>query len=150
MRQKIKVTIYQRVKYGTKWGRKRVAIPPLKKDGTLFLKDDRQGIFQLCWHENRQKQWQNVKGRVSENELPFLSDAITQADDKSWFLNNRDRRVHDPTTDVVERKKLSVEVPRYIEAKSGCKKTVSAHEHAVTEFVNVGKQAEEGKGTGLR
>ncbi len=149
MRQKIRVRIYERVKYGTKWGRKRIAIPPLKKDGTLFLKDDRQGIFQLCWHENRQKQWQNVKGRVSENELPFLSDAITQADDKSWFLNNRDRRVNDPTTDVVERKKFSVEVPRYIEAKSGCKKTVSAHEHAVTEFVNVGKQAEEGKGTGL-
>ncbi len=46
MRQKIKVTIYQRVKYGTKWGRKRIAIPPLKKDGTLFFKDDRQGIFQ--------------------------------------------------------------------------------------------------------
>jgi hypothetical protein len=56
MRQKIKVAINQRVKRGTKWGRKRIAIPPLKKDGTLFLKDDQQGIFQLCWHENRQKQ----------------------------------------------------------------------------------------------
>src|ERR1700728_4716958 len=98
MRQKIKVTIYQRVKRGTKWGRKRVAIPPLKKDGTLFLEDDRQGIFQLCWHESRQKQWQNVRGRVSDRELPFLSDAISQAEDKSWFLNNRDRRVYDPTT----------------------------------------------------
>ena len=146
MRQKIKVTIYQRVKHGTKWGRKRIAIPPLKKDGTLFLKDDRQGIFQLCWHENRQKQWQNVKGRVSENEPPFLSDAITQAEDKSWFLNNRDRRVPDPTTDVVERKKLSIEATRYIDAKSGCKKTVSAHDHAVTEFVTWAKKPKKERG----
>ena len=146
MRQKTRVSIYERVKYGTKWGRKRIVIPPLKKDGTLFLKDDQQGIFQLCWHENRQKQWQNVKGRVSENELPFLSDAITQADDKSWFLNNRDRRVNDPTTDVVERKKFSVEVPRYIEAKSGCKKTRSAHEHAVTEFVTWANKPKKGRG----
>jgi integrase len=146
MRQKTRVTIYQRVKHGTKWGRKRVAIPPLKKDGTLFLKDDRQGIFQLCWHESRQKQWQNVKGRVSENELPFLTDAITQAEDKSWFLNNRDRRVYDPTRDIVERKKLFVEVPRYIEAKSGCKKTVSAHEHAVREFLEWAKKPKKGRG----
>jgi hypothetical protein len=41
MRQKTKVTIYERVKHGTKWGRKRVAIPAFKIDGTLFLKDDR-------------------------------------------------------------------------------------------------------------
>jgi integrase len=110
------------------------------------LKDDRQGIFQLCWHESRQKQWQNVKGRVSEHERPFLSDAITQAEDKSWFLNNRDRRVSDPTTDVVERKKLSVEVPRYIEAKSGCKKTVSAPEHAVREFLEWARKPKRGRG----
>jgi len=112
----------------------------------LYLKDDRRGVFQLSWYEERQKQWQNVKGRVSENELPFLSDAITQAKDKSWFLNNRDRRVYDPTTDVVERKKLSVEVPRYLEAKSGCKKTVSAHEHAVREFLEWAKKPKRGRG----
>jgi len=75
------------------------------------------------------------KAASAKMSSPFLSDAITQADDKSRFLNNQERRVHDPTTDVVERKKLSVEVPRYIEAKSGCRKTVSAHEHAVTEFL---------------
>jgi hypothetical protein len=68
-RQKIKVTIYQRVKRGTKWGRKRVTIPSLKIDGMLFLKDDRRGIFQLCWHENRQKRWQNFKGRVNQLEV---------------------------------------------------------------------------------
>jgi integrase len=119
---------------------------PRKANGTLYLKDDRQGAFQLSWYEDRQKHWQNVKGRVSEDERPFLSDAITQAEDKSWFLNNRDRRVYDPTTDVVERKKLSVEVPRYIEAKSGCKKTVSAHEHAVKEFLAWAKKPRKGRG----
>jgi hypothetical protein len=121
-------------------------MPPRKANGTLYLKDDRQGAFQLSWYENRQKRWQNVNGRVSEHELPFLSDAITQAEDESWFLNNRDRRVHDPTTDVVERKKLSVEVSRYIEAKSGCKKTVSAHEHAVREFLAWAKEPKKGRG----
>ena len=73
MRQKIKVTIYQRVWRGTKWGRKRIAIPPLKKDGTLFLKDDWQGIFQLCWHENRQKQWQNTEPTPNLKSLPHRS-----------------------------------------------------------------------------
>jgi|GEM_PF-5047982 len=38
--------------------------------------------FQLCWYEERQKQWPTVKGRVSENELLFLFDAITRAEDK--------------------------------------------------------------------
>ena len=135
MRRETTVAIYERTKLSRRWVRKKVEIPPLKKDGMLYLRDDRQGIFQLSWYERRRKNWQRVKSRVSENELPFLSDAITQADDKSRFLNNQERRVHDPTTDVVERKKLSVEVPRYIEAKSGCRKTVSAHEHAVTEFL---------------
>ncbi len=146
MRRETRVSIYERVKYGTKWRRQRVQIPLRKANGGLYLKDDRRGVFQLSWYEERQKQWQNVKGRVSENELPFLSDAITQAKDKSWFLNNRDRRVYDPTTDVVERKKLSVEVPRYLEAKSGCKKTVSAHEHAVREFLEWAKKPKRGRG----
>ncbi len=146
MRRETTVSIYERVKRGAKWRRQRVQIPPRKANGTLYLKDDRQGAFQLSWYEERQKQWQSVKGRVSENEPPLLSDAITQAEDKSWFLNNRDRRVYDPTTDVVERKKLSVEVPHYIEAKSGCKKTVSAHEHAVKEFLEWAKKPKRERG----
>lgn len=97
MRRATTASIYERVKYGAKWRRQRVHIPPRKANGTLYLKDDRQGAFQLSWYEDREKKWQNVKGRVSENELPFLSDAIIQAEDKSWFLNNRDRRVYDPT-----------------------------------------------------
>lgn len=135
MRREITVKIHERAKYLAKWRRQRVQIPPSKANGALYLKDDRQGAFRLSWYEERQKKWQNVKGRVSENELPFLSDAITQAEDKSSFLNNRERSVYDPTTNVVDRKTLSVEVPRCIEAKSGCKKTVSAHEHAVREFL---------------
>ncbi len=46
----------------------------------------------------------------------------------------------------MERKKFSVEVPRYIEAKSGCKKTRSAHEHAVTEFVTWANKPKKGRG----
>src|SRR5277367_3552310 len=115
MRREISVTIYERVKYGITWRRQRVVMPSVKANGTLYLKDDRQGIFQLSWYESREKRWQKVKGRVSDRELPFLSDAIAQAREKSWFLYNRNRRVHDPTTDVVERKKLSTEATRYFE-----------------------------------
>jgi hypothetical protein len=61
-------------------------------------------------------------------------------------LNNQERCVYGPTTDVVERKKLSIQVPRYIEAKSRCKKTVSAHEHAVREFVEWVRKPKRGRG----
>jgi hypothetical protein len=77
------------------------------------LKDDRQGKFQLSWYENRQKQWQDVKGRVSDRELPYLSDAVAQADDKLWLLSNRHRQVADPTSEKTRRKKMAVEVQRY-------------------------------------
>lgn len=132
MRREIRVTIYERVRYSKTWRRQSVVIPPLKANGTLYLRDDRQGVFQLSWYESREKHWQKVKGQVSDRELPFLSDAVAQAREKSWFLSNRHRDVSDPTEKDSTRKKLSIEATHYIEAKSGCKKTVSAHEHAVT------------------
>jgi integrase len=131
----VTVAIYERVKSNGKWTR--VHVPPpqgRKRDGKLFLKDDRQGKFQLSWYENRQKEWQKVKSRVSDRELPYLSDAVTQAEDKSWYLSNRHRQVSDPTSADSGRKKLGLEVCCYIEAKSGCGKTVSAHRHALKEF----------------
>jgi hypothetical protein len=146
MRREISVTIYERVMYGTTWRRQRVVIPSLKANGTFYLKDDRQGIFQLSWYENREKHWQKAKGRVSDRELPFLSDAIAQAREKSWFLSNHHRDVSDPAENDSTRKKLSIEATRYIDAKSGCKKTVSAHEYAVTEFVTWVKKPKKGRG----
>jgi integrase len=131
----VTVSIYERVKSNGKWTRVHIQPPQgRKRDGKLFLKDDRQGKYQLSWYENRQKQWQDVKGRVSDRELPYLSDAVVQADDKSWFLSNRHRQVADPTSVDSGRKKLGVEILRYLDAKSGCKKTLSAHQHALLEF----------------
>ena len=131
----VTVSIYERVKSNGNWTRVHV-LPPQgrKRDGKLFLKDDRQGKFQLSWYEDRQKQWQQVKSRVGDRELPYLSDAVTQAEDKSWYLSNRHRQVADPTSADSGRKKLGAEVRRYLEAKSGCGKTVSAHRHALEEF----------------
>ena len=82
----VTVAIYERVKFNSKWTRVHV-LPPQgrKRDGKLFLKDDRQGKFQLSWYEDRQKQWQQVKSRVSDRKLPYPSDAVTQAEDKSWY-----------------------------------------------------------------
>src|ERR1035437_9903013 len=95
----VTVSIYERVKSNGKWTRVHIQPPQgRKRDGKLFLKDDRQGKYQLSWYENRQKQWQDVKGRASDRELPHVSDAVVQADDKSWFLSNRHRQVADPTS----------------------------------------------------
>ena len=52
----VTVSIYERVKSNGKWTRVHVRPPQgRKRDGKLFLKDDRQGKFQLSWYENRQK-----------------------------------------------------------------------------------------------
>jgi hypothetical protein len=61
----VTVSIYERVKSNGKWTRVHIQPPQgRKRDGKLFLKDDRQGKYLLSWYENRQKQWQHVKGRV--------------------------------------------------------------------------------------
>jgi hypothetical protein len=59
---------------------------------------------------------------------------VAQAEDKSWYLSNRHRQVADPTSVDSGRKKLGFEVRRYLDDKSGCKKTLSAHQHALLEF----------------
>jgi hypothetical protein len=110
MRRETSIAIYERTKLGRRWLRKKVKIPPLKKDGTLHLKDDWQGIFQLSWYEQRRKKWQNVKGRVKEDERPFLSDAIQQAKDKSTYLSDPLQQAVDQTPGPVTRKKVATEV----------------------------------------
>ncbi len=143
----IKVTIYERVKLDDDWTRVRVEVPEgRRRDGRLLLKDVRHGKFELSWYEKRRKKWQNVTNPNDEKQLPLLSHALQQADDKSWFLNNRHRNIADPTVAAVVRKKLADEIPSYLEAKSGCKKTVSAHRLALTEFQGWATQQKEGRG----
>jgi hypothetical protein len=48
--------------------------------------------------------------------------------------DNRHRNVSDPTATAAARKKLADEITAYLDAKSGCKKTVSAHRLVLTEF----------------
>ncbi len=128
------VSIYERVKSGGKWTTVPVELPKLrKKDGQPSLQDNRPGKFRISWYENRTKHWQTVTSRISPKELPYLSDAIRQAEDKSWFLSNRHRNVPDPTL-LENRKELHREIRAYLDGKSGCTKTVSAHSHALTEF----------------
>jgi hypothetical protein len=142
----ITVTIYERVKNGKNWTTVPVELPDRKKDGTLFLRDDRQGKFRISWYENRNKKWQTVTSRVSKKDLPFLSDALKLADNKALFLNNRHRNVADPTTETAARRKLNDELPAYIDAKGGCKKTVSVHRLALTEFQAWATQPKKGRG----
>jgi hypothetical protein len=78
----IKVKIYERVKLDGKWTRRPVELPDRRKrDGKLFVHQNRQGKFQISWYENRIKQWQEVP---SNEELPFLSDAVAEAEKKAW------------------------------------------------------------------
>src|ERR1700722_1059990 len=131
----VTVRIYERVKCDSRWTRMPVPVPERRtREGKLLLKDDRRGIFQLSWYEHRKKQFQEVKCRVSDRELPFLAEGIAQGADKSWFLSNQYRQVADPTQSEIARKKLASEAAMYLEAKSGCHKTVSAHRQAITEF----------------
>ena len=146
----IKVTIYERVKLDNVWTRVRVEVPEgRRRDGRPLLKDERQGKFQLSWYEKRRKKWQHVTNPNNEQQLPLLSHALQQADDKSWFLNNRHRNIADPTVAAVGRKKLADEISPFLEAKSGCKKTVSAHRLALTEFQGWATQQKEGRGIGF-
>jgi hypothetical protein len=50
-----------------------------------LLKDDNQGKFELSWYEKRSKKWQRVTDPNDGQQLPYLSHAIQQADDKSGF-----------------------------------------------------------------
>lgn len=143
----IKVTIYERVKRDNSWTRVRVEVPEgRRRDGRLLLKDEREGKFELSWYEKRSKKWLRVTNPNDEQQLPLLSHAIQQTDDKAWFLNNRHRNVTDPTATSASRKKLADEITSYLDAKSGCKKTVSAHRLALTEFQAWATQQKEVRG----
>lgn len=73
----IKVTIYERVKRDGDWTRVPVEIPAgRKRDGRLFLKDDRQGKFELSWYEKRRKKWQHVTNPNDERRLPLFYHAL--------------------------------------------------------------------------
>jgi len=49
--------IYERVQVHGKWTDLAVSIPRLRADGTLYLKDDREGKFRISWYEGKRKQW---------------------------------------------------------------------------------------------
>jgi integrase len=130
------VAIYERIKDDGRWREVPVQMPRLsKKDGSLFQKDDRRGRFIISWYEQRKKQRQTVKTRTrNSRELPYLSDALALAASKKWYLDSReDHPVVDPTT-AKARPEIHQSVDLYLEAKSGCAKTLSAHTCALHEF----------------
>jgi hypothetical protein len=68
----IKVTINERVKLDGRWTRILFDIPDgHRRDGRLFLKDERQGKFQLSWYEKRCKKLQDVTNPTNGN-CPFF------------------------------------------------------------------------------
>jgi hypothetical protein len=132
---KITVSIYERLKRNGGWSTVAVALPRInKKTGQPFLQDDRRGKFKLSWYEAGVKKFQNVTSR-SRGELPLLSEAIDQCEDKQRYLSNRDIATIDPTVPS-DRRVLSVAIDAYLAEKSGCKKTVDAHTYALNQFRN--------------
>ena len=119
--------IYERVQVHGKWTDLAAPIPRLRADGTLYLKDDREGKFRISWYEGKRKQW--------HPQICYsLSEALRLKSDKEWFLKNQCRPgVQDPTLPDT-RSPISVAVNSYIEALTGAKKTKSAHQQTLREF----------------
>jgi integrase len=120
--------IYERVRvHRGRWTDCAVTIPKLRSDGTLYLKDEREGKFRVSWYEGTNKQWHPTTCRT-------LSDALKVKSDKEWFLKNQSRPgVQDPTTPD-SRAPISISVDRYVESLTGSKGTKRAYGHAVREF----------------
>ena len=131
----IRVSIYERLKQAGKWREIPVRIPPskIKKDGSLFAKDNRRGTFVISWCENRKKKRHAVQDNDGGNVVA-LSDALSVAHQKRWFLNSR--KTHPVSDPTIAPKRLTIpeHIALYIAAKSGCKKTLSAHRLALSEF----------------
>jgi hypothetical protein len=86
-----RVKIYECVKVQRKWTTVTVKIPNLRPDGTLSMRDDRDGKFRVSWYEGNKKQWHTTTCRR-------LIDALKVKSEKEWFLKNQSRPgVQDPT-----------------------------------------------------
>ena len=122
-----RVKIYESVKVHRRWTTATVEIPKLRSDGTLYLRDDREGKFRISWYDGAKKQWHPATfGR--------LSHALKAKSDKEWFLRNQIHPgVQDPTIPDT-RVPISISVERYVESLTGAKRTKQAYEHAVREF----------------
>ena len=122
-----RVKIYECVKVQGKWTTVTVKIPNLRPDGTLYMRDDRDGKFRVSWYEGDKKQWHPTTCRR-------LSDALKVRSEKEWFLKNQTRPgVQDPTKPDA-RAPIAASVERYVESLTGSKRTKSAYGHAVREF----------------
>ena len=130
----IKVSIYERVKQQGKWREVPVRVPRIiKKDGSLFVKDNRTGRFIISWCENRKKKRQTVRDSRGGN-VTYLEAAVRLASSKKWYLDNRQAHpVSDPTM-AAPRITISEQISLYLDAKSGCKRTLRAHSFALREF----------------
>jgi hypothetical protein len=123
-----RVKIYERVQvHRGRWTDRAATIPKLRSDGTLYLKDEREGKFRVSWYEGTKKQWHPTTCRT-------LGEALKVKDDKEWFLKNQNRPgVQDATLPDV-RLPVSAAVDLYVDSLTRCKRTKSAYGHAVREF----------------
>ena len=112
------VNIYERVKVQGKWTDRSVSIPKLKADGTMYLKDNREGKFRISWYEGKSKKWHPTI-------CTTLSEALRVKSDKEWFVQNQNRPgVQDPTLPDA-RLPMSVAINGYIDALTGAKACAS-------------------------
>jgi hypothetical protein len=121
------VKIYERAKVQGKWTDRSVALPKLKADGTMYLKDNREGRFRISWYEGTAKKWHPTT-------CTTISEALRVKADKEWFVQNQNRPgVQDPTLPDA-RIPISVAINGYIDALMGAKATKKAHRHDLREF----------------
>jgi hypothetical protein len=119
--------IYERMQVHGVWTDRAVSIPNLKPDGTLYLKDERDGKFRISWYEGRKKLWHPTT-------CCSLGRALRVKSDKEWDLKNQSRPgVQDPSLPDV-RPSISSSIGSYVDSLTGSKRTKTAYGHAVNEF----------------
>lgn len=96
--------IYERVQVEGRWTDRPVVLPKLKADGTLYLKDYREGKFRISWYEGKAKQWHRTV-------CSCLNDALRVKEEREWFLKNQNRPgVQDPKSAAGVNQRIAPEV----------------------------------------
>ena len=122
----MKVRVLERIKQGEKWTMVPVKVK-LKSDGTLYLKDERQGKFLLVWMESGKK-------RYSE---PFtqLYDAIKAREQKQAYLKAIENgiEVKDPVG-CPAKPTVEESVDKFLQHLTGRGNTVALYTTALRSF----------------
>ncbi|HET9183699.1 MAG TPA: tyrosine-type recombinase/integrase [Candidatus Angelobacter sp.] len=120
----MKVRVLERIKQGEKWTMVPVKV---KLDGTLYLKDERQGKFLLVWMESGKKRYSEL--------FTQLYDVIKAREKKQAYLNaiSHGIEVKDPVVGTVK-PTIDDSIDTFLEQLTGRGNTVALYTTALRTF----------------